>query len=415
MSTSPEELFQEREKRVCDSVELKMPDRVPIVTLFGYVPALWAGISVKESMYEFDKCMDAWTRAMQYFAPDMADNPFTIRFLGPTLDALEFQQLKWAGRGVDDYTPYQFIEGEYMKGDEYDHFLFDPTDFIIRRYWPRVFKALEPFATLPPLREIMSYYMGLTNFFFFSNPDAAQALDALSKAAQNAKEMVTGAVQFVERMKNLGFPMQFAGTTQAPFDTISDFMRGTKGGMIDMFRQRDKLLEAVEKMLPIMFELGMGTKRRGGKRVFIPLHKGLDGFMSAEQFETFYWPTLKRLLEMLIAEDLNPVVLWEGDCTSRLEVIGEIPPGKAVYHFERTDIFKAKEVLGDRVCLRGNVPLSMLCTGTPDDVRNYCRKLIDNVGKNGGFIMDAAAVVDGAKYENLKEMIDFTKEHGRYT
>lgn len=414
MSATPEELFREREQRVNDAIELKTPDRVPIVTLLGFVPAHWAGISVRDAMYDASKCMDAWTEAMQYFQLDMADNPFTIRFLGPTMDALDFQQLKWAGHGLDDQTPYQFIEGEYMKDDEYDIFLFDPTDFIIRRYWPRVFHSFKPFETLPPIREIMSYYMGLTNFFFFSTPEMAEALNALSKAAQRAKEMVSNAIAFVERMKSLGFPMQFGGTCQAPFDTISDFMRGTRGGMIDMFRNKEKLLEATQKMLPIMVELGLGTKRRGAKRCFIPLHKGLDGFMSPEQFKEFYWPTLKALIDRLIEEGLNPVVLWEGDCTSRLETIGDIAPGKAVYHFERTDMFKAKEVLGDTVCLRGNVPLSILCTGTPDDVRDYCKKLIDRVGKGGGFIMDAAAVVDGAKPENLKMMIDFTKEYGRY-
>jgi uroporphyrinogen-III decarboxylase len=260
----------------------------------------------------------------------------------------------------------------------------------------------------------MSYYMGLTHFAFFGSPEVAEALAALGKAADAAKEMISGAIEYIGRMKEMGFPMQFGGMTQAPFDTISDFLRGTKGAMIDMFRHEEKLLAATEKMLPIMVDLGLGTKRRGAKRVFIPLHKGLDGFMSPEHFEKFFWPTLKRLVETLIEEGLNPILLWEGDCTSRLETIGDIPPGKAIYHFERTDIFKAKEVLGDRVCLRGNVPLSMLCAGTPDDVKAYCKKLIDKVGKGGGFIMDAAAVVDGAKIENLKAMIDFTKEYGRY-
>jgi len=107
-------------------------------------------------------------------------------------------------------------------------------------------------------------------------------------------------------------------------------------------------------------------------------------------------------------------VLWEGDCTSRLEIIGDIPKGKAIYWFERTDIFRAKEVLGDTVCIRGNVPLSTLCTGTPDDVKQYCKKLIDIVGKNGGFIMDASTVLDDAKPENVKAMTDFTKDYGRY-
>ena len=149
-------------------------------------------------------------------------------------------------------------------------------------------------------------------------------------------------------------------------------------------------------------------------RVFIPLHKGLDGFMSLAQFKTFYWPTLKRLIEDLIAADCTPYVLWEGDVSSRLETIGDIPKGKAVYTFERTDIFRAKEILGDVVCVKGNVPLSMLKTGTPGEVKEYCRKLIDVVGRNGGFIMDASTVVDDARPENLKAMFETTREYGVY-
>lgn len=414
MNQTSQELFDEREKRVNDAIELKTPDRIPVVIMFGFVPATYGGITARQAMYDADKCGEAWTKAMLYFEPDMADNPFTARFLGAALEHLDFKQLKWAGHGVDEDQPYQFIEGEYMKGDEYDHFLFDPSDYMVRRYWPRVFGALRPFESLPPLNQFISYYMGLTNLAFLDSPEMEQALEAMLAAARALKQTISGSMAFGQRMKELGFPMQFGGITQAPFDTVSDFFRGTRGGMIDMFRQPDKLLEATEKMLPIMLDMGLATKRRGGKRVFIPLHKGLDGFMSADQFKTFFWPTLKRLIEGLIAEDLNPIVLWEGDCTSRLEVIGDIPAGKAVYYLERTDIFRAKEVLGDRVCLRGNVPLSILCTGTTDDVKAYCRKLIDVVGKDGGYIMDAGAIVDGAKIENLKVMIDFTREHGRY-
>ncbi|OFZ96750.1 MAG: hypothetical protein A3H35_18805 [Betaproteobacteria bacterium RIFCSPLOWO2_02_FULL_62_17] len=158
----------------------------------------------------------------------------------------------------------------------------------------------------------------------------------------------------------------------------------------------------------------MAAKARGVPRVFMPLHKGLDGFMSPAQFEKFYWPTLKRLIEDLIAVGCTPNVFWEGDVTSRLETIADIPRGKAIYSFERTDMFRAKEVLGGVVCLKGNVPLSMLMTETPDAVKAYCRKLIDVVGKDGGFIMDASAVVDDARPENLRAMFEFTKEYGVY-
>jgi uroporphyrinogen-III decarboxylase len=185
--------------------------------------------------------------------------------------------------------------------------------------------------------------------------------------------------------------------------------------MLDMLRKPDKVLKAVEKIYPITLRNALAAKQRGIPRVFIPLHKGIDGFMSPDHFKTFYWPTLKRLILALIGEGLTPFVFWEGNCTSRLELIGEgIPRGKAVYMFESSDIFKAKEVLGNVVCIRGNVPLSILHSGTPDDVRACCKRLIDRVGKGGGFIMDASANLDDAEPENLKAMIEFTKDYGVY-
>jgi uroporphyrinogen-III decarboxylase len=117
----------------------------------------------------------------------------------------------------------------------------------------------------------------------------------------------------------------------------------------------------------------------------------------------------------LIDEGLTPMPWMEADYTDRLEVIGDIPRGKAIYHFENADIFKAKEILGDVVCIRGNVPASLLCLGSPQEVRDYCKKLIDIVGKGGGFIMDGGnGISDEAKPENVRAMVDFTKEHGVY-
>jgi len=75
---------------------------------------------------------------------------------------------------------------------------------------------------------------------------------------------------------------------------------------------------------------------------------------------------------------------------------------------------RAKEMLRDTVCIRGNVPLSILATGTPDDVRQYCKKLIGTAGKDGGFIMDAATGLDDAKMENIQAMFQFTQEYGVY-
>ena len=414
MGKSAEELYRKREKRIRDAVQLKEPDRVPVVTHFGFFPARYAGITFEDAMYDSDKMMAAWVNATLELEPDMYENPYNNRFLGHILEALDFKQLRWPGHGTDVMSSYQYLENEYMKADEYDGFLFDMTDFIVRTYWPRIFGALASFRNLPPLHDVITYYMGFAHLAAFDDPAVIRSIESLLRAAKAAKEMLSGAARFAERMEGLGYPPQFGSLTQAPFDTLSDFFRGTKGTMLDMYRNQDRLLEAAEKLLPIMLSMGLRAKHRAAPRVFIPLHKGIDGFMSEAQFKRFYWPSLQQLIIGLTDEGLTPFVLWEGNCTSRLELIGEIPRGKVVYWFERTDIFKAKEILGDTVCLRGNVPLSMLGTGTPEDVTAYCKKLIDVVGKGGGFIMDSSTVIDDAKPENVKTMIEFTKAYGRY-
>jgi len=218
--------------------------------------------------------------------------------------------------------------------------------------------------------------------------------------------------RFAAEMKSLGFPMQFGGIAYAPFDYIGDLLRGTRGIFLDMFRCPDKLQEALQKALKIMVKGAEAACRAtGNPYVFIPLHKGNDRQMSQDQFNKFYWPTLKQLILDLIDLNLVPSPFWESECTSRLETIADVPPGKVIYMFEGTDIFRAKEVLGDVVCLRGNVPASLLCVGTPDEVRDYCRTLIRKAGKNGGFILDGGVgIPDEAKLENARAMAEAVRE-----
>lgn len=416
MGTTAQELYQEREKRVLDTIALKTPDRVPILAILSFFPAGHSNMTIQEIMYDPEKMWQAYRRTLLEFEPDMDQNPFGLRFLGPILEVLDFKQLLWPGHGLGPNLTYQFVEGEYMTAEEYDHFLFDPTDFMLRKYWPRVFGSLKAFEKLPVARDIVTYAMG-TAFGFapFAQPDVMEALDVLKRAGERSVEIATYARRYSEMAREAGFPMQYGGFTQAPFDTLGDYFRGTKGLMLDMYRRPNQVLKACEKLLPMMIEMAVGaSKTTGNPRIFIPIHKGLDGFMSMAQFQKFFWPTLKDLMIALIDAGLTPCPLWEGNCTTRLEAIRDIPAGKALYAFEATDIFKAKEVLGDTVCIKGNIPLSTMVTGTPEDVKAYCRRLIDVVGRGGGYIMDAAASLDNAKLENIKAMFDFTREYGTY-
>ena len=216
-------------------------------------------------------------------------------------------------------------------------------------------------------------------------------------------------------LKGLGYPNMVGGMSFAPYDLLGDTMRGTRGIMLDMYRQPDKLLKAIEKMTKIAITMGVsGAKAARNPMVWMFLHKGAGGFMSDEQFATFYWPSLLELINALVAEGLTPVVYSEGDYSPRLEQIANMPKGKVIWHYETVDIHKAKEILGDVACFMGNVPLPLLASGTPEDVDAYCKKLIEVVGKDGGLIVDTAAALDEAKPENVMAIVNATRKYGKY-
>jgi hypothetical protein len=309
---------------------------------------------------------------------------------------------------------FQFNEEEYAKGDEfYDAFLEDPSDFMMRVYLPRVCGALRPLGNLPPMREMFSYYLGLPGMITaFGDPDVAGAFEQLGRAGAEARDWASFARERTLEMHALGFPTDAGAGTAAPFDAIGDFIRGTRGVMLDMFQRPEKLIAAMEKLVPICIAIGLRARKGANPFVTMPLHKGPEGFMSLEQYKRFYWPTLRKVMVGLIDEGLIPMPFFEGDYTSRLEVIKDIPRGKALYKFEKVDIHKAKEILGDTVCFRGNVPITLLCAGTPEQVTAYVKELIDVFGRDGGLWVDADAIFDKAKHENVKAMVEVTKEYG---
>ena len=423
MTKTPEELYQERAKRVDDAIHLRIPDRIPIIPDAEFFPFKYAGITVEEGMYDYEKTYTAWEKTVTDFEWDEYIAPFT--YSGSVLDYLDFKQLRWPGHGVKPTHPYQFVEpGQVLDGKEvyapmsaedYDWFLDDPSDYMVRAYFPKIAGALAPLAKLPPLHGIICYYQGIfESLSALGTPEVLGALESLSKASTEAFKWLNSFLGFIGRMAALGYPTFCLAVTHAPYDYIANFLRGTRGAMIDMYRNPEKILQSCEKITPWMIDAGVGgAKATGIPVVAIFLHKGFEGMMSEEQFRTFYWPTLRKVIMGLIDAGMTPFVFTEGDYTSRLKFIKDVPKGKVVYHIER-DLFKAKEVLGDIACLTGGPPNSLLCTGTTEQVKAYCKKLIDVVGEGGGFILDPEAPLVDENPENVKTMTDFFKQYGVY-
>jgi uroporphyrinogen-III decarboxylase len=410
MDKATEQLYREREKRYIDAVQLRIPDRVPTSVHLSYFPAKFCGITYKDSYYDFPKWKEAYLKTALWLQPDRCE--YFPTQSGRVMEALDSKTSVWPGHGVGENSSHQFVENENMKASEYDHYLNDESDFNIRCILPRTYGFLAPLAKLPPLESMQM----MLPFHVFASPDFAHMLENLAAISREAVEWQKQVMDMFTALNEAGFPGRTAmAGGGVPYDMISDFLRGMRGAMLDMYRCPDKLLAAIEKISQKTLDrIKSGPKATEFTTAFIALHRGADGFMSLKQFEKFYWPYLMKLVTALVEAGYTPEIFFEGDYTQRLEYLQELPKGKVIARFDRSDMEKVKKALAGRVCISGNVPASLLQVGSVDDVKKYCKWLIDVVGKDGGFIMGPGSVVDEVKAENLKTMVDFTREYGVY-
>jgi len=405
--------YRTRVARLSNTLRLKEPDRVPVQLPSGNFPAYYAGGSLKQVMYDYDALRRAWFKFIHEFDMDTYRGPSLVH-AARVLEMLDYKLYKWPGHGLaDNVNAYQFVEGEYMKADEYDALMKDPSDFAFRVLNPRLAGALEPLKKFPPLSATLGRPTNIVPAF--SRPEVREAFQALMDAGiEHAKWQEAVSACDREALR-IGLPNLQGGAAAAPFDTIGDSLRGTQGIMMDMFRQPDKLIKAMDVIADQTIERAVaGVNASGGITAWFALHKGDDTFMSAKQFETFYWPPLRKVIMALINEGIMVFLFAEGKYQKRLDVIKELPAGWALWHFDQTDMLTAKKALGDRACIAGNVPTSLMCTGTPEDVKKYCRKLIEVCAPGGGFLLTGGASATEAKAENLRAMMEAAAEYGTY-
>jgi uroporphyrinogen-III decarboxylase len=406
-------LYKERVTRFIKAIKLEEPDRVPVMTPAQYYPAVYAGSNLKKAMYDYDALQNFLLKFLREFEMD-AFIPPSLVFPARALEIIDYKIQKWPGHGLaDNAFSHQFIEGEYMKANEYDDFIRDPADYLQRVFIPRSNGALQALSKLAPVTPLVG--IPLSYVANFGDPEIRAAYEKLFAAGLEAMKWGAAVGKVSREALESGYPNIWGGMSGAPYDMMGDWLRGTQGIMMDMFQRPAKLHEAMERIVPIAVNEAVSAAAADVcPVVFMPLHKGTGGFMSNRQFEQFYWPAFKKVMMGLINEGLVPLPFAEGDYEPRLDIIKDMPESSVVWFFERMDMAKAKKVLGKTACIAGNVPVTVMTTGTPDDVTKRCRELIHACAPGGGYILTASAFMDFGNPENLRAMMNAAKEYGKY-
>ena len=399
MSSDMAQLYRQRLSRYVTALRNEKPDMVPVRPFVAEFTAKYAGYTSQEVTHDFNLAFGAARKCAADFDWDAVVGNMVYVWTGLT----QAQGTKYYGiPGIDLSADngFQYLEPSeddaFMKADEYDELIDDPTAFLYNKWLPRVSTeicAMDEKTSYRNNLALVKGAMAMWNYFIaFGGQGAALASES-------------------------GTPGAIAGIFKAPFDIIADKLRGYIGLTMDMVNQPDKVMKACEALMPHLYNTALGSADPNGQLpIGYWMHRGCTPFVSAGTFESHYWPTVRPITEELWKNGHQTMYYAEGDWKDHLQHFRDLPDSSIVYHVDRGDIFETHKILGDKFCLSGGIPNVLLSYGKPEEVRAHCKKVIDEVAQDGGYVMDASAIMqDDTSVENLRAMTEAAREYGVYS
>ena len=422
MTPENQKKCEEKLKRITDAVTLKEPDRVPINPNPQLYAIFHSGYTVAEIVYDssLEKIRNALKKYHADFDPDAgADINSMYAGEGPIVEKIKSKNLQVAGMPGDPIgvnSLQQFIEFPLLHDEEFNEFSRDRTGWTLKKAMPRMAGLFEPFANLqfgfgeaPRIARQLAHS--------FSQPEVRAMIEELWAIDSAYREIQAKVNAIGEELHEMGFPMlrEAVGAGLVPFDIYSDFLRGTLLTMEDFFEHSEEIEGYIDEVIEVTVDRIRASKgKNDGKHVFIPLHKGMDGFMSDELYRKYYWNHLQKMILALIESGYIPYIYTEGKYNSRIDCLTEVPAGKVIYHFEDVDMAVAKKKLSGIACISGGFPAAMLDWAKPEKVRDEVKRLLDVCAPGGGFIFETSCGMGNCKRENVEVMFETVKEFGVY-
>jgi hypothetical protein len=399
MSKDTEQLYAERMNRYITAMRNEKPDMVPIRPFAAEFAGKYAGYTCQEVVHDYNKAFEAVIKLAKDFDFDAIVPNMVYVWTGLT-QAAGLRYYGIPGIGIPHTVGFNYIEPPqdeaFMKPNEYDALIADPTGFLYETWLPRISTEVSKTDEASTKRHnvaLVKSAMAMLQYFYAFGPQIARL------------------------RSECGIGSAIAGIFKAPFDILADKLRGYLGLVNDMHTQPDKVLKACEALMPHLVHVGLITSDPN-KQVPIGfwMHRSCVPFFRPDQFASHHWPTLKPCIEEFWKNGHQTLFYAEGRWKHHLESFRELPDRSIVFHCDQDDIFEVHRALHDKFAISGGIPNMKLSWGTQDEVREFCIKVIKEVAKDGGYIMDAGAIMqDDTDIENMKAMTEACREHGVYS
>jgi len=360
-------------ERVSKAIKCSTPDRIPIALRIEYAAAAWAKINFSEFALHPLKASEALEKAYNDIGGwDAVDASWT---LGTRWSKIEASKVEIPGVDFSGEIPHRIIEFPVMKSEDYEIVLKEGISSLINQMISRLGRKFN---------------------------------ENIEKSIFNSFAPI-----YKHWIEDRGVPVLRGGMVRPPFVQFS-MWRTWRGIAQDLLSRKEKVKEASDAVWKDLVKRSENQSRIVGcNYVFIPCGRASATFLSEKLFLEYFFPYLKMIVEELVKDGFTPRLHCDADWMPFLEYFLELPKKSCIIELgHETDFNQAKEILGGHICLYGNVPRKLLLAGSPFKVKEYCKKLIGDIGHDGFILANDDIVPYNAKFENVKMLVDSGKKYG---
>ena len=358
-------LYDDRLTRILKAAALEEPDRIPVVLEYSGFAAYVTGTKMSDFLGSPVKNLATMIEAWRMVDGGDAINYGSFWPYGLCYDFMS----RVAVPGVDlpDDEMWQVVETDLMTRQDYDR--------ILDIGWPDFFNQ---FMTSKVLNDVPRAYL--------------------------PPQRKSPGVQKAWRAE--GVPVLSGGDITTPFELLCG-ARSLMEFSMDLMEIPDKVIAAMEAIAPHMAgDTIKAANKHGCPLVWVGGWRTAPMMLSPDMWQRFVWPYFRQLVHEVVDGGLIALLHLDSDWTRELECFKELPRARCIMALDgETDIFKAKKILGDHMCIMGDVPAAMLFLDTPETVYDYCTKLIRELGPNGFILQSGCDIPANAKLENVQAMV----------